>query len=116
MRVSDEGRRGGWVREERGKDVIKKSNEEVREIKFREEREYNKKMIKILQFMNSTVSKLRQCYSPMPKILEFKISVGRAYLVFGMPNAKYLIFGTPDRNALKKLLQHFYFYIFDLLE
>ena len=43
MRVSDEGRRGGWVREERGKDVIKKSNEEVREIKFREEREYNKK-------------------------------------------------------------------------
>ena len=43
MRASDEGRRGGWVREERGKDVIKKSNEEVREIKFREEREYNKK-------------------------------------------------------------------------
>ena len=47
MRVSDEGRRVGWVKEERGKDVIKKSNEEVREIKFREEREsIIKKMIK----------------------------------------------------------------------
>ena len=47
MRVSDEGRRVGWVKEERGKDVIKKSNEEVREIKFKEEREsIIKKMIK----------------------------------------------------------------------
>ena len=44
--------------------MIKKSNREEIEIKVREDREYNKKIIKILQFVNSIVIKLRLYYSP----------------------------------------------------
>ena len=57
-------------------------------------------MIKFVQFVNSTVSKLRLYYSHVPKFLEFEIPKG-AFLVFSVLNAKYLTFDSPDRNALR---------------
>ena len=88
--------------------MIKKSNGEEREIKVREERKYNKKIIKILQFVNNTVSKLRRYCSPMPKVLEFEILDVGAFLVFGVPNPKYLTFGTLDGNAFSTRLCFFF--------
>ena len=38
--------------------------------------------------------------SSMSNILTFRKSHERCFLVFGVPNAKYLAFGTPDGNAL----------------
>ena len=37
----------------------------------------------------------------MLKILEFETCDVGVFLVFGVPNAKYLKFGTPDASALK---------------
>ena len=36
----------------------------------------------------------------MPKVLRFEISYEGWFLVFGVPNAKYLAFDTLDGNAL----------------
>ena len=38
----------------------------------------------------------------MPKVLRFEISYEGWFLVFGVPNAKYLAFDTLDGNVLKK--------------
>ena len=54
-----------------------------------------KKIVKILQFMN-----LRLHCSSMPNILAFKTPDESSFLVFGVPNAKYLAFDTPDASAL----------------
>ena len=59
------------------------------------------KKIKVLQFMNSMLSNLRLHYSSMPNILAFKTPNESDFLVFGVPNAKYLAFDTPDENALR---------------
>ena len=37
----------------------------------------------------------------VPKILAFETSHEAHILGFGVPNAKYLAFSTPDENALK---------------
>ena len=37
----------------------------------------------------------------MPNIIAFRTSHERIFVVFGVPNAKYLAFGTPDGNALR---------------
>ena len=36
----------------------------------------------------------------MPNILAFETPHDGLFLVFGVPNAKYLAFGIPDENAL----------------
>ena len=36
----------------------------------------------------------------MPNVLAFDTPHERGFLVFGVPNAKYLAFGTPDESAL----------------
>jgi len=43
----------------------------------------------------------------MPKFLEFEIPDVGAFLVFSVPNAKYLTFGTFDGNALNTRLCFF---------
>ena len=43
----------------------------------------------------------------MPKFLEFEILDVGAFLVFGVPNPKYLTFGTLDGNALSTRLCFF---------
>ena len=43
---------------------------------------------------------MEQYCSYVPNIIVFRISHERDFLVFGVPNAKYLAFGTPDGNAL----------------
>ena len=42
----------------------------------------------------------RNC-SYVPNVLAFGTPHERGFLVFGVPNAKYLTFGTPDENALR---------------
>ena len=42
----------------------------------------------------------------MPKFLEFEIPDEGAFLVFGVSNAKYLIFGTPNDSALNFSLEY----------
>jgi len=37
----------------------------------------------------------------MPKLLAYETSHESCFLVFGMPNIKYLTFGTPYENALR---------------
>ena len=39
----------------------------------------------------------------MVKIITFGTSHEKSFLVFGVPNAKYLAFGTPNGNALRAL-------------
>ena len=57
-------------------------------------------MIKFLQFVNSTVSKLRLYYSHVPKFLEFEIPKG-AFLVFSVLNAKKL-----DANGVRAYINN----------
>ena len=47
-----------------------------------------------------TVSYLRRYCSDVVKCLRFKVLDEDWFLVFGVPNAKYLAFGTPDGSAL----------------
>jgi len=69
-----------------------------------EEREkVNKIRIKNFVIFVRTISYLRVYCSSMPKVLRFKISYEGWFWVFGVPNAKYLAFDTPDGNALKKI-------------
>ena len=37
----------------------------------------------------------------MPNILTFRTPIMSGFLVYGVPNAKYLAFDTPNGNALK---------------
>ena len=57
--------------------------------------------------MNNIVSKLRRYCSPMPKFLEFEILDVGAFLVFDVPNPKYLTFDTLNGNALSTRLCFF---------
>ena len=63
-----------------------------------------KVIIKVLQFMDSTFSNLRLHCSSMPNILAFKTPNESGFLVFGVPNVKYLAFDTPNGNALTRAL------------
>ena len=45
----------------------------------------------------------------MPKFLRFKIFDEGWFLVFGVSNAKYLAFNTPDGNALTSAILGFLF-------
>ena len=69
---------------------------------MREEREKRKenKNNKTFTFSVRMLSFLRWYCSLMPNILTFRTPDVSGFLVFGMPNAKYLAFNTPDRNAL----------------
>ena len=49
-----------------------------------------------------TVSYLRRYYSGVVKCLRFEIPDEDWFLMFGVLNAKYLTFGTPDDSALRK--------------
>ena len=52
--------------------------------------------------MNNIVPNLKWYCTPLLKVLEFETFDEEAFLVFGVPNAKYLAFGTPDVSALTK--------------
>ena len=49
-------------------------------------------------------SYLKAYCSYVPIFLRFKTSYERCFLVFGVPNAKYLAFDTPDEITLTLLL------------
>ena len=55
-----------------------------------------------------TVPKMEQYYLCLPNIRAFRIFYERGFLVFGVPNAKYLIFGTSDGNALIMSISSFF--------
>ena len=67
----------------------------------------NKKIIYLLQLVNSAVSNLRSHYSLMPKIMAFTMFDGSAFLEVGVSNAKYLAFNTLDKNALSIMCTRF---------
>ena len=48
-----------------------------------------------------TVPKMERYCSRMSKFIEYRTPHEKDFLVFGVPNAKYLAFGTPDENALR---------------
>ena len=50
--------------------------------------------------MNSIIPNLKLYGSFMLKFLKFKTYNEGAFLVFGVPNAKYLTFNTLDANAI----------------
>ena len=52
-----------------------------------------------------TVSYLRRYCSGVPKLLAFNTPHEGLFFMFGVPNAKYLAFGTIDENALKNLFR-----------
>ena len=47
-----------------------------------------------------TLSKMRAYYSMSHNFGTYNTPDDALFLVFGVPNAKYLAFGTPDENAL----------------
>ena len=54
-----------------------------------------------------TVLYLRQYCSSVPNFLAFNTLHEGLFLVFGMPNAKYLTFGTLDENApIRNILRY----------
>ena len=64
------------------------------------ERKVNKISKKNYSIDVRTVSYLRRYCSGVPKFLAFDTPYEGLFLVFGVPNAKYLTFGMPDENAL----------------
>ena len=62
-----------------------------------------KKLISAYSISGRTVLFLERNCSYVPNVLAFGTPHERGFLVFGVPNAKYLAFGTPDKNALRLL-------------
>ena len=67
---------------------------------MRGERKGRNKIIFCFSICVHTIPNLEQYNSLMPNFLAFKTSDVRGLLVFGVPNAKYLAFDTPDASAL----------------
>ena len=65
------------------------------------ERKVNKIIKRNYSIDVRTVSYLRRYCSGVPKFLVFGTPHEGLFLMFGMPNAKYLAFDTPDENALR---------------
>ena len=64
------------------------------------ERKVNKIIKRNYSIDVRTVSYLRWYCSGVPNFLAFGTPHEGLFLVFDVPNAKYLEFGTPDENAL----------------
>ena len=47
-----------------------------------------------------TIPKMKRYCSRVSKFIGYRTPHEKGFLVFGMPNAKYLAFGTLDENAL----------------
>ena len=60
-----------------------------------------KKLIFAYSISGCTVLFLEQNCLYVPNVLAFGTPHERGFLVLGVPNAKYLAFGTPDENALR---------------
>ena len=43
----------------------------------------------------------------MPNFLAFGTPHEGLFLMFGVPNAKYLAFSTPNESAIRELIMHF---------
>ena len=67
----------------------------------------NKQIIKKFGMDVRTVSYLRRYCSYVPKFLAFETSHEAHILGFGVPNAKYLAFDTPNENALRDCIENF---------
>ena len=67
---------------------------------LRRERKENKIRKKIYSICVCTVSYLRRYCSGVPNFLAFGTPREGLFLLLGVPNAKYLAFGTPDDSAL----------------
>ena len=59
-----------------------------------------KKLISAYSISGRTVLFLERNCSYVPNVLAFDTPYEGGFLVFGVPNAKYLTFDTPNENAL----------------
>ena len=63
----------------------------------------NKKIKNTYTIFIHTVPKIRRYCSMSQKFLTFNTPHEGLFLMFGVPNTKYLAFDTPDDNALKNV-------------
>ena len=75
----------------------------------RGERKENKKILNTYSISVRTLSYLKAYCSLMPNILAFTTPDKSGFLVFGVSNAKYLAFDTPDGNTLSLCKNFFLF-------
>ena len=59
-----------------------------------------KKLIFAYSIFGRTVPKRERYCSHVSKFIGYRTPHEKGFLMFGVPNAKYLAFGTPDENAL----------------
>ena len=109
----------GWDRERKGRENNK---EKVRDIVKKEDKmiERREKIIKKLIFSYNisirTVPSLKRHCSYVPNVLAFDTPHEGGFLVFGVPNAKHLAFGTPNGDALiAGFLFFFIYFYFDVV-
>ena len=62
----------------------------------------NKKVIFFFSTSVCTVPKMEQYCSCVSKFIRFRTPHEKSFLVFDVPNAKYLTFGTPNDDVLSK--------------
>ena len=69
-------------------------------VERREREKQNKQILKSFSISIYTGVYLELYCSSIPKLLAFRTPHERGVLVFGVPNAKYLTFGTPNGDDL----------------
>ena len=75
---------------------------------FRSESPSQKKKKKNYSIDVRTISYLRRYCSGVPNFLAFGTPHESLFLLFDVPNAKYLAFGTPDDSALSVVIFLFF--------
>ena len=95
-------KKGVVEKERRKRKREKKESDKGRDGRKKVKKRGNELKKKISIFIR-TVPKMERYCSCVVKIITFGTSHKRGFLVFGVSNAKYLAFGTPDGNALRAL-------------
>ena len=90
-------------KERRKRKREKKESDKGRERRKKVKKEERGNELKKNSIFICTVPKMEQYCSCVVKIITFGTSHERGFLVFCVPNAKYLAFGTPNGNTLRAL-------------
>ena len=89
-------KKGAVAKERRKRKREKKESDKGRERRKKVKKEERGNELKKNSIFICTVPKMERYCSCVLKIITFGTSHKRGFLVFGVPNAKYLAFGTPD--------------------
>ena len=93
-------KKGVVEKERRKRKREKKESDKGRERRKKVKKEERGNELKKNSIFICTVPKMERYCSCVVKIITFGTSHKRSFLVSGVPNAKYLAFGTHDGNAL----------------